>query len=56
METTWRVDAPLLFITWLSLVRDQLRKHNSPLRGFLAKWKAGTSQLFKTPELEKVDC
>jgi hypothetical protein len=36
-----RIDAPLLFATWLSLVGDQLRKHDSPLRGFLAKWKQG---------------
>ena len=50
------MDAPLLFITWLSLIRDQLRKHNSPLRGFLAKWKARKSQLFKTPDPEKVYC
>jgi hypothetical protein len=36
-----RIDAPLFLTTWLSLVGDQLRKHNPPLRGFLAKWNQG---------------
>ncbi len=32
-----RIDVPLLFTTWLGFVGNQLRKHDSPLRGFLVK-------------------
>jgi hypothetical protein len=48
------MDAPLLFTTRLSLVGDQLRKHNSPLCGFLAKWKQGQGQLLKKPASKEV--
>jgi hypothetical protein len=41
-----KIDEPLLPATWFGLVCDQLRKHDSPLRGFLSKKEVRTRRLF----------
>jgi hypothetical protein len=47
---TKRTNEPLLSAIRPGLVRAQLREHDSPLRGFLSKWRRETRWLSRTPK------